>query len=60
LRVNDELPDPTRRIVCYCEFGKVSTLATVTLREMGFKHAVALDSGMQAWIDAGYPTEAGI
>ena len=27
LRVNDELPDPTLRILVYCEFGKISTLA---------------------------------
>lgn len=56
LRVNDELPDPTRRILSYCEYGKISTLATATLREMGFKHAVALDGGMQAWREAGYPS----
>jgi glyoxylase-like metal-dependent hydrolase (beta-lactamase superfamily II)/rhodanese-related sulfurtransferase len=58
LRVNQELPDPTLRIVCCCEFGKISTLATATLREMGFQHAVALDGGMKAWRDAGYPISA--
>lgn len=57
LRVNDELPDPTRRIVVYCELGQISTLATATLREMGFQRAVALDGGMRAWRDAGYPME---
>src|SRR5574341_2298129 len=31
LRVNAELPDPTRRVLVYCDFGKVSTLAAVTL-----------------------------
>ena len=36
LRVNDELPDPTTRIVTVCEFGKISTLAAATLRELGF------------------------
>jgi len=55
LRVNQELPDPTRRILVYCEFGRVSTLATATLRQMGFKGAVALDGGMKAWREAGYP-----
>jgi glyoxylase-like metal-dependent hydrolase (beta-lactamase superfamily II)/rhodanese-related sulfurtransferase len=57
LRVNQELPDPTKRIVVYCELGKVSTLAAATLREMGFTRAVGLDGGMQAWLDAGYPVE---
>jgi len=56
LRVNEELPDPTRRILVYCELGQISTLAAATLREMGFPRAVALDGGMAAWRAAGYPT----
>jgi glyoxylase-like metal-dependent hydrolase (beta-lactamase superfamily II)/rhodanese-related sulfurtransferase len=59
LRVNQELPDPTRRIVTCCEFGRISTLATATLRSMGFGRAVALDGGMQAWREANYLTRAG-
>ncbi len=59
LRVNDELTDPTQRILVYCEFGRVSTLATATLRQMGFRGAVALDGGMKAWRDAGYAVTAG-
>jgi glyoxylase-like metal-dependent hydrolase (beta-lactamase superfamily II)/rhodanese-related sulfurtransferase len=54
LRVNQELTDPTRRILVYCEFGRVSTLATATLRQMGFERAVALDGGMKAWRDSGH------
>lgn len=57
LRVNKELPDPTRRIVATCELGYISTLAAATLREMGFQHAVALDGGMKAWRELGYPLE---
>jgi len=59
LRVNEELSDPTRRILVYCEFGRVSTLATATLRQMGFQGAVALDGGMKAWREAGYTVKAG-
>ena len=59
LRVNQELPDPTRRVLVYCDLGKVSTLAAATLREMGYSRAVALDGGMVAWSDAGYPEKAG-
>ena len=33
LRVNEELPDPTARIVTCCEFGRISTLAAATLRD---------------------------
>jgi rhodanese-related sulfurtransferase len=60
LRVNDDLPDPTRRILVYCEFGRVSTLAASTLRQMGFRAAVALDGGMKAWREAGYAVEWGM
>lgn len=57
LRVNEALPDPTVRIVTYCDFGKISTLAAATLRRMGFTRAVALDGGMKAWTEKGYPVD---
>jgi glyoxylase-like metal-dependent hydrolase (beta-lactamase superfamily II)/rhodanese-related sulfurtransferase len=57
LRVNSELPDPTARILTVCEFGKISTLAAATLRELGFTRVVALDGGMSAWRAGGYPVE---
>ena len=59
LRVNQELPDPTRRILTCCEFGRISTLAASTLRVLGFQRAVALDGGMKAWREAGYPVRTG-
>lgn len=59
LRVNQELSDPTVRILVCCEFGRISTLATATLRQMGFFGAVALDGGMKAWREAGYAVQAG-
>jgi glyoxylase-like metal-dependent hydrolase (beta-lactamase superfamily II)/rhodanese-related sulfurtransferase len=60
LRVNEELTDPTKRILVYCEFGRISTLAAATLRQMGFRGAVALDGGMKAWREAGYPVTPGV
>ena len=57
LRVNDEIPDPTLRIAVICEFGKISTLAAATLRQLGFTRATALDGGMKAWREDGRPTE---
>ena len=59
LRVNELLPDPTQRIVVCCEFGRISTLATSTLRTMGYQRAVALDDGLQAWREAGFPLRSG-
>jgi rhodanese-related sulfurtransferase len=57
LRVDGELPDPTARIVTYCQMGKISTLAAATLRSIGFSRASALDGGYDAWSNAGYPIE---
>lgn len=57
LRVDQELPDPTVRILTYCQYGKISTLAAATLRTMGYTRAVALDGGLEAWARAGYPIE---
>lgn len=57
LRVNGAFPDPTVRLLACCEFGKISTLAAATLRELGFPRAVALDGGVKAWREAGYPME---
>ncbi len=59
LRVNEELPDPTRRILTCCEFGRISTLAASTLKVLGFQRAIALDGGMKAWREAGYPVKTG-
>ncbi|MGH7010054.1 MAG: rhodanese-like domain-containing protein, partial [Caulobacteraceae bacterium] len=57
LRVNQELPDPTARILTCCEFGKISTLAAATLRELGYLRTSALDGGMKSWREAGHPLE---
>jgi glyoxylase-like metal-dependent hydrolase (beta-lactamase superfamily II) len=57
LRINEVLPDPTARIVTVCEFGKISTLAAATLRDLGYLRAAALDGGMKAWRDGGFPVE---
>ena len=59
LRVNDDLPDPTARILVYCEFGRISTLAAATLRTLGYRHAAALDGGMKAWRESGLPVTQG-
>jgi glyoxylase-like metal-dependent hydrolase (beta-lactamase superfamily II)/rhodanese-related sulfurtransferase len=59
LLVDRHFPDPAVRILTYCEFGKISTLAAAALREMGFTSAVALDGGYRDWVEAGAPVEEG-
>ncbi len=60
LRVDALLPDPTARIVVYCQFGKISILAAATLRDMGFTRAIAMEQGMDAWLAKGYPTSTAV
>jgi rhodanese-related sulfurtransferase len=55
LRIDAAVPDPTTRLVVYCELGKISTLAVATLRTMGYTRAVALEGGLRAWAAAGLP-----
>src|SRR5262249_34200888 len=57
LRVDQELPDPTARVLAYCQYGKISTLAAATLRTLGYMRAIAMDGGMDAWVRADYPVE---
>ncbi len=57
LRVDKEFPDPTARILTYCQYGKISTLAAATLRLMGYTRAVALDGGFDGWSKAGHPID---
>ncbi len=59
LRVDQELPDPTARILTCCEFGRISTLAAYTLRTLGFERAAALDGGMTSWRAMNGPLEIG-
>jgi glyoxylase-like metal-dependent hydrolase (beta-lactamase superfamily II)/rhodanese-related sulfurtransferase len=57
LLVDRHFPDPATRVLAYCEFGKISTLAAATLRQMGFASAIALDGGFRDWVEAGAPIE---
>ncbi|MEN8182952.1 MAG: MBL fold metallo-hydrolase [Myxococcota bacterium] len=59
LRIDSMFPDPTVRILAYCEFGMISTIAAGTLHAMGFLGAIALDGGIRAWKEAGHPLEVG-
>lgn len=59
LKVDQTFPDPDVEILTVCEFGKISMLAAATLRELGFRRAVALDGGMRSWQEGGYPMETG-
>jgi rhodanese-related sulfurtransferase len=45
------------KIVVYCKTGGRSCCATKTLNEMGYKKALSLKGGWEAWMAAGYPID---
>jgi len=46
-----------RPLILMCNEGYASSLAALTLQEIGFANATDLDGGYQAWRAAGLPTE---
>ena len=49
--------DPSKRVILHCASGGRSALAAAMLQEMGYDRIAHLDGGMNAWKDAGKPTE---
>ena len=44
-----------RQVIVVCDEGYASSLAAVSLRELGLRRATDLDGGFQAWRAAGLP-----
>lgn len=66
IRADRELPeawrdqrvqDRSRPIITICDLGPLSAISTHTLKEMGFTDVAFVDGGVQAWKEAGLPTE---
>ena len=49
--------DPAKRVILHCASGGRSALAAQTLQAMGYEQVSHLDGGMNAWKEAGKPTE---
>ncbi|MEU8618771.1 rhodanese-like domain-containing protein [Streptomyces sp. NPDC048623] len=52
-----EVTDHDRTVVVVCNEGYASSLAAVSLRQLGLHRATDLDGGFQAWRRAGLPVE---
>ncbi len=52
-----ELEDRCRPIITACESGELGALAGKLLKDMGFSNVSILEGGIQAWKDAGFPTQ---
>lgn len=49
--------DPAARVILHCASGGRSALAAATLQRMGYANVAHLDGGINAWKEAGKPTQ---
>jgi len=56
LEIEEQIPDVTKPIICYCGGGSRSALVAESLQKMGYKNVRSMAGGMRAWKDAGLPT----
>ncbi len=59
---DDHIPEATDydvEVVVLCRQGYSSSLAAASLRAIGLHRATDLVGGVEAWVDAGFPTSAG-
>jgi rhodanese-related sulfurtransferase len=54
---DERIADPDRRVILFCNQGFSSSLAAVTLRELGIVRATDMIGGFEAWAAAGLPLE---
>ena len=49
--------DKNAKIVVYCKSGGRSSLATYTLKKMGYTNVISMDGGFSGWTAAEYPID---
>ena len=49
--------DPDRRVVVVCASGARASLAARTLQTLGYENVAVLEGGLNAWKEAGLPTD---
>jgi len=57
LEIEEQIPDPSQPIICYCGGGSRSALVAESLQKMGYTNVCSLAGGMKAWREAVLPTE---
>ena len=51
------LADRSRQVITTCARGNLAAMGARLLKEMGFTNVSYMEGGMQAWKDAGLPTD---
>lgn len=58
LKIEENVPDTGKEIICYCGGGSRSALVADNLQKMGYTNVASLTGGFKAWKDQGLPTTA--
>lgn len=58
LEIEEQVPDPGQRIICYCGGGSRSALVVESLQKMGYTNVRSMAGGFREWRAAGLATEA--
>jgi rhodanese-related sulfurtransferase len=57
LEIEELVPDPDQRIICYCGGGSRSALVAENLQRMGYRNVRSISGGYRAWKAAGLPVD---
>jgi phage shock protein E len=55
LEIEEQIPDATKPIICYCGGGSRSALVAESLQKMGYKNVRSMAGGLRGWKEAGLP-----
>jgi len=55
LEIEEQIPDVTKPIICYCGGGSRSALIVESLQKMGYENVRSVAGGLRAWNEAGLP-----
>jgi phage shock protein E len=56
LRIEENVPDPSTPIICYCGGGSRSALAADNLQKMGYTNVASMAGGFKGWKQEGLAT----
>ncbi|MCQ4166410.1 molybdopterin-synthase adenylyltransferase MoeB [Tahibacter harae] len=59
LRIAEQVPDRTRRVLALCGSGQRSLFAADTLQQLGYANVASVAGGYAAWLAAGLPVQRG-
>lgn len=55
LKIENVVPDKSKRVVLYCQGGTRSALAAKSLEDIGYQNVESMAGGFSAWKQSGYP-----